>query len=137
MQHRVLGLVALVLSAGCTSSTAPTTLSVQLQSSPVQLGAPVPYTLANGSEDAVFVPSCCGRAVVLVDRSVGGRWEAYNGGFCQANCMMTPIRIAPHTSVTGSLSVSDTGRFRLRIEVAASLRGQPSWTTTSDAFDVR
>jgi hypothetical protein len=132
-----LALVAVVLAVGCEAPSRPPTVRVETTSPAFALGAPVTFTVTNLGGGPVYLAACCD-VVTLVDRWEDGLWRGPSDGVaCLGICPMYPRELSPRATYSGSVSVADTGRYRLRFGIAGTWSGAPDWSRTSAPFEVR
>ncbi len=126
-----------VVAAGCEALSGPAAVRIRTSAASYQLGASIVYTAANTGSESVYLASCCGGAIAALDRWDGGSWSNYRSGACLALCPMVPIEVTAGRSYAGTVSLSDTGVYRVHLGVATAWGAQPDWSAVSNAFEVR
>ena len=100
--------------------------------------ATVPFTVTNRGDQTIFLPTCGGRPLPIVEQGVGGHWEQYSGGVCALADLQVPIELRAGASVTSEFYFYTPGHYRMRLTWGSSpsaVLGNAA--STSNAFDVR
>jgi len=127
---------------GCQTATGPSDgVRIQLRGTvfyrPSSGPAIVPFTITNMSSQRVYLSRCGTRIMTAVDQYRAGQWSQYSGDGCFAIYDMSPLALDPGASITGSRTVADAGRFRLRAGATKDPQQDYRWDVGLAVFEVR
>ena len=133
---------AIVMLAACSSpSGPPNVVEVKISAATFErIGTPasatVPFSITNRGSWSAFVARCDARVMAAVDRWNGQSWEQYSGDVCPAIYTTVALEITPGSSIAGSRSVHEPGRYRLRVGTVDASGSGFDWSIVSSPFEV-
>ena len=101
--------------------------------------ATIPFRVTNRGSATAFVTTCGAQLSPVVERFAGLRWEEYAGGFCLLDIISEPLELRSGASKSGSATIMEPGRYRIRALYAQEPTNDPHALSPSDpskAFDV-
>ena len=93
------------------------------------------FVIRNRSPVVGFIRTCGGEPVVTVERAGPNGWEQYVADYCAA-IVQPPLEVRYGGGVSGRSHIRLVGRYRLRLDYAASADLNTGYTALSAPFDV-
>jgi len=135
------GIVALAFVAACNGIGDPNDLAVEVLVPSTDVLRPagsvdLPFTIVNHSGQSIFLTTCGDRVTLTVERFDGSGWVQHSSGVCQAFLLSVPLELQAGATVAGSVSVGESGLFRLRPTFALAQQTAPSLGRPSQTITV-
>lgn len=100
--------------------------------------ATVPYDIRNRGNATAFISACGTRVLPTIEKLVNGQWEGYASGYCvMMSTVMMPIELREGESHHDEVTISEAGRYRLRVPYSSDAQLRNHFETVSGQFDVQ
>lgn len=129
--------VVAVASLGACGLFGPETSDVMIVTDVASANQPMRFTVRNVGSHVVFVSRCGDRVRPAVDRLGDDGWVNATASACQDNLPQAPWPLSPGEARVDSVTISQTGTYRLRVALTRETVNASSLSVASPRFVVR